>query len=155
MTRTIYQRVRSATFVAMGCLLGSMVAHPCCLAEEKPTDQAASASAGTSENDGANNKSDETSEKSAPQKAPKKRQFRGRLPAYFGEVVDEKQRQHIYDIQLEYHPRIQVLKSQLKALLAERDAEIRDVITDAQWEKIEQLRREAKQKRPAQPKTKP
>ena len=62
--------------------------------------------------------------------AKPKREFRGRLPAYYGKVVDDKQRKAIYAVQIEYAPRIDALKAQLAALIAERDAKVDAVLDD-------------------------
>ena len=62
-----------------------------------------------------------------PAKAPpdvKIKKFHPRLPNYYGTVVDEEQRQAIYDIQREYHPEIARLKAQLEALMEERNEKI-------------------------------
>lgn len=90
----------------------------------------------------------------APAEAPvpeqpkeKKREFRGRLPAYYGRVVDQKQRETIYAIQREYAPRVDALKRQLAALMAERDKKVAAVLTPEQLNTVEKLRAEAKAKR--------
>ena len=51
-------------------------------------------------------------------------------------VVDDKQRQAIYDIQEEYAPKVAVLQAQLKALLQERNEKVEAVLTAEQLEKI-------------------
>ena len=73
--------------------------------------------------------------------------FRPRLPMYYAKVVDEKQRQKIYDIQRKYHPQIAALQKQLEQLIAQRDAEIEAVLTPQQKAEIEKLRQEAAQRR--------
>jgi len=73
--------------------------------------------------------------------------FRPRLPMYYAKVVDEKQRQKIYDIQRKYHPQIADLQKQLEKLIAQRDAEIEAVLTPQQKAEIEKLRQEASQRR--------
>jgi hypothetical protein len=78
---------------------------------------------------------------------PKKRQFRGRLPAYYNRVVDPKQREKIYAIQREYAPKIDALKAQLAELTAERDENVEAVLTPEQLSAVEKLRAEAKVKR--------
>jgi hypothetical protein len=82
----------------------------------------------------------------APEKAAKK-EFRGRLPAYYGRVVDQTQREKIYAIQREFAPKIDALKAQLAALVAERDEKIVSVLTQEQRETIEKLKAEAQAKR--------
>jgi hypothetical protein len=76
----------------------------------------------------------------------RKRAFRGRLPNYYNRVVDEEQREKIYGIQKEYAVKIDALKAQLEALMAERDAKVADVLTPEQLEQVEKLRAEAKAK---------
>jgi hypothetical protein len=80
---------------------------------------------------------------------PKKREFRGRLPAYYNRVVDEEQRAKIYAIQREYAPKIDALKAQLEALTAERNEKVVAVLTPEQRTTVEKLRAEAKAKRAA------
>lgn len=72
-----------------------------------------------------------------------------RLPAHFGKVVDESQREKIYDIQNEYGPKIKALKDQLEALLKQRDEKIDAVLTPEQRKQIEQLVADSKAKRKA------
>jgi hypothetical protein len=76
-----------------------------------------------------------------------------RLPSFFKEVVDEKQRETIYKIQEEYGPKIADLRAQLDALTKQRDERIAAVLTPEQRKKLEDLRAAAKAKRA--PKTKP
>jgi len=85
--------------------------------------------------------------KAAP--AEKAKKFKGRLPAYYGTVVDDKQRQAIYDIQEEYAPKIAELKAQLEALMKERDEKVEAVLTPEQLQKIEEAKAAAKAKRAA------
>ena len=75
------------------------------------------------------------------------KKFRGRLPAYYGPVVDEEQRQAIYDIQREYHPQIAALKAQLEALIQQRDEKVEAVLTPEQLEKVEAAKAAAAAKR--------
>lgn len=78
---------------------------------------------------------------------PSQDTFRPRLPMYYARVVDEKQRQKIYDIQRKYHPQIEALQRQLEELIAKRNAEIEAVLTPQQKAEIEKLRQEAATKR--------
>jgi len=73
--------------------------------------------------------------------------FRPRLPAYYGRVVDEKQRQKIYDIQRKYHAQIAELQRQLEKLIAQRDAEIEAVLTPEQKAEIQKMREGAAARR--------
>lgn len=75
--------------------------------------------------------------------------FRPRLPNYYAQVVTEEQRQKIYDIQRKYFSKIEALRRQLEALIAERDKEIEAVLTSEQKAKIEQLRKEGAERRAA------
>jgi hypothetical protein len=64
---------------------------------------------------------------------------KGRLPANYAKLVDDAQRQRIYDIQAFYAPQIDDLKQQLDALVARRDAEIHAVLTPAQQRQLDIL----------------
>jgi len=76
---------------------------------------------------------------------------RGRLPAYYSQVVDQKQREAIYKIQEEYEPKIAALREQLDALTKQRDEKVAAVLTPEQLKKIAELQAAGKAKR-AQPK---
>ncbi len=75
--------------------------------------------------------------------------FRGRLPAYYRQVVTEEQRQAIYQIQAEYAPKIAELRAQLEALIAQQDAKVQAVLSPEQLKRVEQLREEARKAREA------
>lgn len=79
--------------------------------------------------------------------AKKAKGFRPRLPSYYTRVVDRKQREQIYEIQREYYPKIEDLKAQLAALIAERDEKIAGVLTPEQRKDVEKLQAEARAKR--------
>jgi hypothetical protein len=64
---------------------------------------------------------------------------KGRLPAHYSKLVDEAQRQRIYDIQAFYAPQIDDLKQQLDALIARRDAEVHAVLSPAQQRQLEMI----------------
>ncbi|NQT11123.1 MAG: hypothetical protein HQ582_00140 [Planctomycetes bacterium] len=83
----------------------------------------------------------------AEEVAAKKRAFRGRLPVYYGRVVDEAQRQRIYAIQREFAPKIDALKAQLAALTEERNGRVEAVLSPQQLEAVGQFKAEAKAKR--------
>lgn len=74
-------------------------------------------------------------------------EFRPRLPAYYARVVTEEQRQKIYAIQREYHPRIAALRKQLEELIAEQNGKIEAVLTPQQKAELERLRQEAATRR--------
>ena len=84
-------------------------------------------------------------EKKASAEKPKK--FRGRLPNYYRKVVDEKQRQSIYQVQEEYASRIAALRAQLDAIMKERDEKVTAVLTPEQLQKVEQLKAAAQAER--------
>jgi Spy/CpxP family protein refolding chaperone len=72
---------------------------------------------------------------------------RGRLPAYYGKVVTDKQREQIYEIQAKFTEQIAKLQEQLDALVAKRDAEVEQVLTDEQRAEIARLKSERKARR--------
>lgn len=84
---------------------------------------------------------EKNNKKAADDEKPK---FKGRLPAYYGSVVDEKQRAAIYALQEEYHNKLEQLKKdhakQIKELESEEDEAIADVLTDEQKEKVAELK---------------
>ena len=82
-----------------------------------------------------------------PVAAKKAKKFQGRLPNFYRQVVDQKQRQTIYKIQAEYAPRIADLKAQLDALTKERDQKVAAVLTPEQRKRVEDLNAAAKAKR--------
>jgi hypothetical protein len=75
---------------------------------------------------------------------------RGRLPAYYGEAVDEAQREAIYAVQREYAERIAKLKAELVAVMQQRDAKIEALLTPDQQKKVAELKAAAKAKRDAE-----
>jgi len=78
---------------------------------------------------------------------PQVRQFRPRLPNYYSQVVNPKQRAAIYVIQRVYWPKIEALRVQMETLSQERDQRIEAVLTPPQRTKIAALRAAAKAKR--------
>jgi Spy/CpxP family protein refolding chaperone len=66
-----------------------------------------------------------------------------RLPAYYSRVVNQKQREQIYEVQAKYQSEIDALEEQLQALIAKRDAEIEAVLTPEQRESLTKLKAEA------------
>ena len=113
------------------------------LAVGQPSSAAEPPAAGPAESSG-----EAPAETPLPEEAkPKKREFRGRLPAYYGRVVDEEQREKIYAIQRQYAPKIDALKTELAALTAERDEKVAAVLTPEQLQTVDKLKAEAKAKR--------
>ena len=83
-------------------------------------------------------------------KASKK--LHGRLPAYYGQVVSERQREEIYRIQAEYDEKIDSLQNQLNLLKEERKGRIAAVLTEEQKKQMEKAVAEARTKRAAKAK---
>ncbi|HTN75300.1 MAG TPA: hypothetical protein VL096_08640 [Pirellulaceae bacterium] len=71
-------------------------------------------------------------------KAPAK--AKGRLPAYYKDVVTPDQKDKIYAIQAKYGDEISKLAEQMKAATAQRDAEIAAILTAEQKDKVLKLR---------------
>jgi hypothetical protein len=72
---------------------------------------------------------------------------KGRLPAYYGDVVNDAQRQSIYAIQEKYAKQIAALNEQLDTVTKQRDTEVENVLTPDQKEKLRQAREEASAKK--------
>ncbi|HVX13633.1 MAG TPA: hypothetical protein VHC22_20790 [Pirellulales bacterium] len=72
---------------------------------------------------------------------------RGRLPAFYNQVIDGQQREKIYSIQQQYEPKITALKAELQALQQKVNGEVEAVLTPEQLAKVKSLAEEAKQKR--------
>ena len=75
--------------------------------------------------------------------APAKK-ARGRLPAYYGKVVTDKQREDIYAIQAKFNEQIAELQKQLADLTTQRDTEVEKVLTDDQKAEVARLKNERK-----------
>lgn len=75
-----------------------------------------------------------------------KKKPRGRLPAYFSQIVTQEQRETIYNIQAKYTPDIKKLEAQIASIKAQRDGEILDLLTDEQKQKLAELRDKRKRK---------
>ena len=67
----------------------------------------------------------------------------GRLPRYFGSVVDVAQRQAIYRIQAGFRERREKLEAQLMALKASEMQEIESVLSDEQLDYVQERREQA------------
>lgn len=76
-----------------------------------------------------------------------KPKFRGRLPRYYGKLVDDTQRKKIYSIQEKYFERDWQLREELKRLQADRDAEIEAVLTAGQKQVLQKMIAEARSPR--------
>jgi flagellar basal body-associated protein FliL len=75
----------------------------------------------------------------AQAKQAQKKQSANRLPAHYGQVVDDTQRKVIYKIQADYKARIDALQAELDNLIAERDAQIRAVLSPQQAQALDTL----------------
>jgi len=75
------------------------------------------------------------------------KQTQPRLPNYYTSVVTQKQRDDIRAIQNQYQPLIQMLTARLEALREEMNKKIRDVLSEEQQEKVDQLAEDAKNRR--------
>ena len=75
------------------------------------------------------------------------RQTQRRLPNYYTSVVTQKQRDDIRAIQNEYLPVIEMLSARLDVLRAEMSKKIRDVLSEEQQSKVDQLAEDARNRR--------
>jgi hypothetical protein len=75
-----------------------------------------------------------------------------RLPNHYAAVVTDEQRTKINAIQLDFAPRIEAKRNELKALVSQRDAAIEKVLSAEQRKEVEKLRAEASAKRKARAK---
>jgi Spy/CpxP family protein refolding chaperone len=82
-------------------------------------------------------------------KEARKKETKGRLPAYYGQIVNPAQRQRIYQIQANYDPQIEALLAQIETLTEKRDAEIRAVLSPEQQQRLDTLIQGAKANRAA------
>ena len=81
------------------------------------------------------------------QRAETPKKAKGRLPAYYADVVSEEQRDKIYAIQAKFEGKIKELQDQLAAIEKEQDAEIEKLLTAEQKAKIEAARKESADKK--------
>ena len=78
-----------------------------------------------------------------------RRRARGRLPNFYAQVVSGDQREKIYAIQKQHAPEIDKLRKQLQELIAKRDAEMRNLLTEEQQARVDGLAEEARKRREA------
>ena len=71
---------------------------------------------------------------------------RGRLPNFYAKVVDATQRKAIYAVQAKYSEEIGVLRKQIDELTAQRNAEVREVLTEEQQKEVDALTEAARKK---------
>jgi hypothetical protein len=72
---------------------------------------------------------------------------KGRLPAYYKDVVTQSQKESIYKIQSSYGDQITKLAEEMKALTEKRDAEIEALLSAEQKAKVATLKAEAAKKK--------
>ncbi|MCI0358680.1 MAG: hypothetical protein L0211_09375 [Planctomycetaceae bacterium] len=77
------------------------------------------------------------------EKAKKAEKTKGRLPAYYADVVSAEQKEKIYAIQAKYDDQIKELNEQLAAVAKKLNDEIEAVLTAEQKAKIDAARQEA------------
>ena len=77
----------------------------------------------------------------------KEKKAKGRLPAYYADIVTEKQRTEIYAIQDKYAKEIAGLNEQLGAVTKKRDGEIEKLLNAEQKEKLKKSQDEAAAKK--------
>jgi len=84
----------------------------------------------------------------AAAEAPEK--VKGRLPPYYKDIVDEKQKTQIYTIQADFNGKIAALKEQIDKLETDRDAAVENVLSAAQKTKLKVAKEAAaaKKKKP-------
>ena len=84
-----------------------------------------------------------------------KKEAKGRLPAFYKNVVTEEQRSKIYEIQQKYAAQIDDLQSQLEAVRKKQTEEIEAVLSKEQLDKVTSLKAEsdAKKKKDSPKKT--
>ena len=74
------------------------------------------------------------------QEAKERAKPRGRLPAYYKDVVTPQQRDQIYAIQAKYVDQISKLQEEINQLASQRDKEIEDLLSAEQKTQIQKLR---------------
>lgn len=72
---------------------------------------------------------------------------KGRLPPYYKDIVDEKQKAEIYTIQADFNAKIAALKEQIEQLTADRDAAVENVLSAEQKDKLKKAQDVAAAKR--------
>jgi hypothetical protein len=75
------------------------------------------------------------------------KKFKGRLPAYYADLVTEQQKTQIYSIQARYQAKIAALNEELEALEKKQDSEIENVLTPAQKTMLKKAQEEGAAKR--------
>ena len=94
-------------------------------------------------------------DRAAPADQQQAKPARGRLPAYFSQVVTTEQKEEIYSIQARYAEPIEQLKKQLKEMTDRRDVEVTKVLSAEQQQIVKALREAARKRREAKGTVKP
>ena len=68
---------------------------------------------------------------------------KGRLPAYYADIVTEAQRQQIYAVQEKYAKTLTALQDQIDAIEKQRDAEIEGVLDAQQKARLKAVKADA------------
>jgi len=82
-------------------------------------------------------------------KAGAKDKAKGRLPAYYKDVVTDEQRDQIYAIQAKYVKQLEDLQSQIDGLKAKQNDEIEGLLSAEQKGKLAKVKEEAEAKKKA------
>jgi hypothetical protein len=83
----------------------------------------------------------------ADEDAPEQPVYRRRLPNYYSRVVDENQRETIYEIQREYFDQIAALRARITALELDRNGKIEAVLSAEQLAAVQQIEETARLER--------
>lgn len=86
-------------------------------------------------------------EKKAEKPKVTKKAAKGRLPAFYKNVVNEEQRSKIYEIQQKYASQIEDLQSQLESVRKKQTEEIEAVLSKEQLDKVTSLKAESDTKK--------
>ncbi|MFN0017909.1 MAG: hypothetical protein ACKVP0_06590 [Pirellulaceae bacterium] len=89
----------------------------------------------------------ETKKADPKAKAGAKDKAKGRLPAYYKDVVTDEQRDQIYAIQAKYVKQLEDLQSQIDGLKAKQTEEIEKLLSTEQKEKLAKVKEEAEAKK--------
>jgi Spy/CpxP family protein refolding chaperone len=95
-----------------------------------------------------------SSRKTSKSAAAKQEMSGGRLPRYFAGLVDDEQREEIYQIQLKYREQIQELEKELAELEQEQLGAMEKVLTTTQRKELAALRSAASKKQGSTSRTK-
>ena|SRR5688500_4706917 len=85
--------------------------------------------------------------KAAVKEVKEQAKAKGRLPAYYGKIVSDEQREKIYAIQAKFDSQIESLTAQLETLRKQRDSEVEAVLTAEQKTQVAEARSAADAKK--------